>query len=121
MGEGHGGACLPGALRGIQEIRVQGSQVLAGTWPGLTSDWMRLLVPSPVMGILSKLNKLESEAAVTVGAPASGSVELPASPGSGGKGSPRILDMEPASHCFQAEDSFYQMKSQAEHQHIKLL
>lgn len=73
------------------------------------------------MGILSKLNKLESEAAVTVGGPASGSVELPTSPGlrGEGKGRPRILDMEPASHCFQAEDSFYQMKSQAEHQHVK--
>lgn len=79
-----------------------------------------MLVPSPVMGTLSKLNKLDSEAAVTDGGPASGSVEFPASPVVGrGAGRPGAPNTEPASQCFQAEDSFYQMKSQAESQHIK--
>lgn len=38
MGRGH----LLGALKGIKEIRLQGSQVLAETWPALTSDMIRL-------------------------------------------------------------------------------
>lgn len=83
---------------------------------------IRLLVPSPVMGTLLKLNRLESEATVIVEGLASGSVELLRSPGGigdGGADRPGVPDMESASQCFQTEDSFYQMKSQAESQHIK--
>lgn len=97
-------------------------------FPGLSRNlaWANLrwdktvLVPSLVMGTLSKLYKLDSEAALAVGGPASSSVELPTSPGLGDKGRPRILDMEPASQYFlQVEDSFYQMKSQAKSQHVR--
>lgn len=92
------------------------SQNLA--WANLRLD-KTVLVPPPVMGTLSKLNRLESEAALTVGGPASSSVALPPSPGLGDEGRPRVLEMEPASQCFQAEDSLYQMKSQAETQHVR--
>ena len=56
MDEGRG---LLGTVREVQEIRVQGSRVLAEARPGLTSNWGRLLVLSPVTGTLRKLSLLK--------------------------------------------------------------
>lgn len=76
------------------------------------------LVPRPVMGTLSKLNNPESEAAVAVGGPASGSVGFTGKPAEGRRCAGRPAQAESANLEFEAEGSFYQMKSQAESQHV---
>ena len=66
------------------------------------------------MGTLSKLNRLNSEAAIILVGIASGSVEFPGSPVRGWRSAHRPqehLITDSADTQFQAEDCFYQVES----------